>query len=48
LSRCALAEDYELVNGSANIEFFTERFENKIAGVTFTFDMAIENKMTKC
>ena len=48
LNRGALAEDYELVNGSANIEFFTERFENKIAGVTVTFDMAIENKMTKC
>jgi hypothetical protein len=48
LYRGALAEDYELVNGSANIEFFTERFENKIAGVTVTFDMAIENKMTKC
>ena len=48
LNRGALAEDYELVNGSANIEFFTERFENKIAGVTFTFDMAIENRMTKC
>ena len=48
LNRGALAEDYELVNGSANIEFFTERFENKIAGVTVTFDMAIENRMTKC
>jgi hypothetical protein len=48
LSRGDLSDDYELVNGSANIEFFTERFENKIAGVTVTFDMAIENKMTKC
>jgi len=48
LSRGELADDYELVNNSANIEFFTERFENKIAGVTFTFDMAIENRMTKC
>lgn len=48
LYRGALAEDYELVNGSANIEFFTERFENKIAGVTVTFDMAIENGMTIC
>jgi len=48
LSRGDLADDYELVNNSANIEFFTERFENKIAGVTFTFDMAIENRMTKC
>lgn len=48
LYRGALAEDYELVNGSANIEFFTERFENKIAGVTVTFDIAIQNSMTKC
>jgi len=48
LSRGDLADDYELVNNSANIEFFTERFENKIAGVTVTFDMAIENRMTKC
>ena len=48
LHRGELSDDYELVNGSANIEFFTERFENKIAGVTFTFDIAIENRMTKC
>jgi hypothetical protein len=48
LRRGTLAEDYELVNGTANIEFFTERFENKIAGVTFTFDIAIQNPMTKC
>lgn len=48
LNRGALSNDYELVNGSANIEFFTERFENKIAGVTVTFDMAIQNSMTKC
>lgn len=48
LRRGDLAEDYELVNNTANIEFFTDRFEHKIAGVTFTFDIAIENKMTKC
>ena len=48
LSRGALSNDYELVNDSANIEFFTERFENKIAGVTVTFDMTIQNGMTKC
>ena len=48
LHRGELSDDYELVNGSANIEFFTERFENKIAGVTFTFDISIENRMTKC
>jgi len=48
LRRGALAEDYELVNNTASIEFFTERFENKIAGVTYTFDIAIQNSMTKC
>jgi hypothetical protein len=48
LRRGALAEDYELVNNTASIEFFTERFENKIAGVTYTFDVAIQNSMTKC
>jgi hypothetical protein len=48
LRRGALAEDYELVNNTASIEFFTERFENKIAGVTATFDIAISNMMTKC
>jgi len=48
LNRGSLGEDYELVNNSASIEFFTERFENKIAGVTYTFDIAIQNSMTKC
>ena len=48
LSRGALAEDYELVNNTASIEFFVERFENKLAGVTTTFDIAIQNTMTKC
>ena len=48
LNRGSLGEDYELVNNTASIEFFTERFENKIAGVTYTFDIAIQNSMTKC
>jgi hypothetical protein len=48
LNRGSLSNDYELVNGSASIEFFTERFENKIAGVTYTFDIAIQNPMTIC
>ena len=48
LNRGALGDYYELVNGTANIEFFTERFENKIAGVTYTFDIAIQNTMTIC
>jgi hypothetical protein len=48
LNRGSLGEDYELVNGTASIELFTERFENKIAGVTYTFDIAIQNTMTIC
>ena len=48
LNRGSLGDYYELVNGTASIEFFTERFENKIAGVTYTFDIAIQNTMTIC
>lgn len=47
LRRGTLADDYELI-GNPNIEFFVERFENKLAGVTYTFDMAIANTMTIC
>jgi hypothetical protein len=47
LRRGALYENYNLI-GNANIEFFTERFENKLAGVTTTFDISIRNTMTKC
>jgi len=48
LRRNNLREHYQLVNDTANIEFFRERFENKIAGVTVTFDMTIQNNMPKC
>jgi hypothetical protein len=47
LGRGVLANDYDLI-GDVGFEFFTERFENKIAGVTYTFDVAIQNTMTKC
>jgi len=47
LRRGSLADTYEL-SGSPSVEFFTERFENKLAGVTVTFDIIIENQMTKC
>jgi hypothetical protein len=47
LRRGTLQTDYNLI-GDAQIEFFTERFENKLAGVTTTFDMSIRNTMTKC
>ena len=47
LSRGDLSNDYELIN-TPSVEFFTERFENKLAGVTVTFDMVIQNQMSKC
>lgn len=47
LRRGEMANNYEL-SGSPSIEFFTERFENKLAGVTVTFDMIIQNSMPIC
>ena len=47
LRRGLLADDYELI-GNPSIEFFVDRFENKIAGVTATFDVSIRNPMTIC
>jgi hypothetical protein len=36
------------VTGSPTAEFFTERFENKLAGATLTLDILIANDMTIC
>ena len=47
LRRGEMNGNYEL-SGTPSIEFFTERFENKLAGVTVTFDMVIANEMTIC
>ena len=49
LNRGDLYDDgFQLSNGSANIEYFVDRFENKIAGVTMTFDVLTFNDMTIC
>lgn len=40
-------EKYQL-DGSPQIEFFVDRFENKLAGVTATFNVLIPNDMTIC
>ena len=49
LNRGDLYDDgFQLSNGSANIEYFVDRFENKIAGVTITFDVMTFNDMTIC
>jgi hypothetical protein len=47
LRRGNMSEDYEL-SGTPTVEFFVERFENKLAGITLTFDIVIQNEMTKC
>jgi alpha-amylase/alpha-mannosidase (GH57 family) len=47
LRRGNMSGDYEL-SGTPTIEFFVERFENKLAGITLTFDIVIQNEMTKC
>jgi hypothetical protein len=39
--------DFE-VDGNPNLEPFTERFENLLAGWTMTFDVLIPNEMTIC
>lgn len=49
LNRGDLYDDgFELSNNSASIEYFVDRFENKIAGVTMTFDVMTFNDMTIC
>jgi len=49
LNRGDLYDDgFQLSNGSANIEYFVDRFENKIAGVTISFDVMTFNDMTIC
>ncbi len=49
LNRGDLYDDgFQLSNGSASIEYFVDRFENKIAGVTITFDVMTFNDMTIC
>jgi hypothetical protein len=49
LNRGDLYDDgFQLSNGSASIEYFVDRFENKIAGVTISFDVMTFNDMTIC
>lgn len=49
LNRGDLYDDgFQLTNNSASIEYFVDRFENKIAGVTMTFDVMTFNNMTIC
>ena len=40
-------EKYQL-EGNPQLEFFVDRFENKLAGVTATFNVLVPNDMTIC
>jgi hypothetical protein len=44
----SLSYDLFMVEGTANLEPFTERFENYMAGWTMTFDIVTPNEMTIC
>ena len=44
----SLAYDLYMVEGTASLEPFTERFENYMAGWTMTLDIVTPNDMTIC
>ena len=44
----SLAYDLFMVEGTASLEPFTERFENYMAGWAMTFDVVTPNEMTIC
>ena len=48
LRRGNLYDDNYQVDGSPSIEFFVDIFENKLAGVTMSFNLNTPNVMTVC
>lgn len=48
LRRGELFTDLVQLDGDALCEPFTDRFENKVAGWTVTFDLVVPNDMTIC
>jgi len=48
LRRGSLFDDLYQLQGTPNCEPFVDRFENKIAGWTVTFDVIVANEMTSC
>jgi len=48
LQRGDLYDELYQVEGSVNCEPFVDRFENKLAGWSATFDVTIQNDMTIC
>jgi len=48
LRRGSLYDDLYQLQGTPNCEPFVDRFENRIAGWTVTFDVMVANEMTSC
>ena len=48
LNRGSLYTEKYQLTGSPSVEPFTDRFENKVAGWTCSFDINIQNDMTIC
>jgi hypothetical protein len=48
LRRGSLYDDSYQISGDPNCEPFIDRFENKLAGWTMTFDVLMPNDMTVC
>ena len=48
LRRGDLYNDKYQLSGDANLEPFVDRFENKVAGWTATFDVLVNNDITIC
>ena len=48
LRRGTLYDDLYQLQGTPNCEPFVDRFENRIAGWTVTFDVMVANEMTSC
>jgi hypothetical protein len=48
LRRGSLFDDLYQLQGTPNCEPFVDRFENRIAGWTVTFDVIVANEMTSC
>lgn len=48
LRRGSLFDDLYQLQGTPNCEPFVDRFENRIAGWTVTFDVMVANEMTSC
>lgn len=48
LKRGRITDENYVIDGAPSYEFFRDRFEDKVAGCTATFDLTVPNDMTIC